>query len=273
VRSRRGEPVELFRGVRMLRAGNRSPMTLDGTRTFLLGNAGPVVIDPGPDDEAHLAALLRALQGRPAAILLTHTHGDHAGAAAALARATGAPIFLGRGAPRMPLPEGEVAHWLEHGEGIECEAGSLEAIATPGHAPEHFAFLLTADGTRHLFVGDLFLGVGDTTLVSQPHGSVSDYLRSLEVVSDLRPARMYPAHGPALRDPPGAIARYRAHRLERIEEVLQARRSEPDADEEVLVERIYGADLDPRLRRAAAGSVRAMMAYLDGRTEDAWRTH
>lgn len=272
MRRRPGEPVHALHGVRMIRAGNRSPMTLDGTRTFLLGDTRPLVIDPGPDDEAHLAAVLRVLPDRPEAILLTHAHGDHAGAALALARATGAPILMGRGAPRMPLAEGDVARWLEHGEKVPCEAGSLEAIATPGHAPEHFAFLLTADGARHLFAGDLFLGVGDTTLVSHPHGSVRDYLRSLEVVDGLRAARIHPAHGPSLRDPERAIARYRAHRLERIEQVRQARRSEPEADEEALVERIYGADLDARLRRAAVGSVRAMLDYLEMGTEDTWRT-
>ena len=106
------------------------------------------------------------------------------------------------------------------------------------------------------------LGVGDTTLVSHPHGSVADYLRSLEVVSGLRPTLIYPAHGPPLRRPERSISRYRAHRLERIEQVREALRNGAEAGEEELVARVYGPDLDPRLHRAALGSIRAILEFL-----------
>jgi glyoxylase-like metal-dependent hydrolase (beta-lactamase superfamily II) len=249
---------------RMLRANNRSPMTLDGTRTFLLGVERPLVIDPGPQDSGHLAALERVLGGtRPVAILLTHAHADHAGNALPLSIRTGAPIFMGRGAPRLPFPEASVARWLEDGELLECESGTLEVRATPGHAPEHIVLLYRHEGeVRALFAGDLFLGVGDTTLVSHPDGNVADYLRSLEVVSELRPSLIYPAHGPALRRPERTIARYRTHRMERIEQVREARRNDPRVAEEELVARVYGRELDPRLQRAALGSVRAILEFL-----------
>lgn len=253
----------------MLRAGNRSPMTLDGTRTFVLGSRRPLVIDPGPDDETHLEALVQMLGGvPPAAILLTHAHADHAGNAAALAARTGAPIRIGRGALRLPFPRERVDRWLQDGEVLESDGGPLEVHATPGHCPEHVAFLYRPDeASRALFAGDLFLGVGDTTLVSRPAGDVADYLRSLEVVTRLEPTVIYPAHGPALRQPERAISRYRAHRLERIEQVRRARRERPRATAADLLEAVYGSELDPRFRRAALGSIEAVLVYLGEEAE------
>ncbi len=248
----------------MVRANNRSPMTLDGTRTFILGVDRPLVIDPGPDEPGQLEAIERVLGGAaPAAILLTHGHADHSGNALPLSLRTGAPILMRRGAPRLPFPTERVSRWLDDAELLECEGGPLEVVATPGHAPEHVVFLHRHEqGVHALFAGDLFLGVGDTTLVSYPHGSVADYLRSLEVVSRLRASVVYPAHGPPLRRPERSIGRYRAHRIERIEQVRDALRVAPGADEEALVARVYGADLDPGLHRAALGSVRAILEYL-----------
>jgi glyoxylase-like metal-dependent hydrolase (beta-lactamase superfamily II) len=250
----------------MIRADNRSPMTLDGTRTYLLGSLRPLVIDPGPADETHLEAVQRLLDGAaPVAIVLTHGHSDHSGNAAALAAATGAPLRMGRGAPKLPFSPERVDGWLGDGDALECDAGVIEVHATPGHTPEHLAFSCRLeDGGRALFAGDLFLGVGDTTLVSHPHGSVRDYLQSLDAVAELRPTVVYPAHGPALRRPERAIGRYRQHRLERIEQVRAALVARPEIDPEGLVGLVYGPDLDPRLRGGALGSVRAILAYLSG---------
>jgi glyoxylase-like metal-dependent hydrolase (beta-lactamase superfamily II) len=228
---------------RHVRAANRSPMTLDGTRTFLVGSRRPVVIDPGPEDEIHLEAVVRALDGAaPRAILLTHAHSDHAGNAVALAERTGAPIWMGEGAIRLPFATARVDRWLRDGDRVECDGEALRVLATPGHTPEHLAFHWGAgDRGGTLFAGDLFLGAGDTTLVSHPEGSVADYLRSLEVVAELSPALVYPAHGPSLRRPEAALRRFREHRLRRID----------------------GDRLDPRLRGGARGSVRAILEYLE----------
>ena len=138
---------------RVLQAANPSPMTLDGTRTFIVGRERPVVIDPGPDAPRHLDAIERALGGAvPVAILLTHAHGDHADAAAPLAARTGAPVWRG-----------------SDGDEVNTDAGPLRAIATPGHTPEHLAFLWD----RQLFAGDAFMGGSDTTLVAPPEGTPS----------------------------------------------------------------------------------------------------
>lgn len=239
-------------------------MTLDGTRTFLVGSDRPFVIDPGPEDETHLMAVERALAGAaPRAILLTHGHSDHAGAAPALAERTGAPIWMGRGGMRIPFPPERVDRWLEGGEELECDAGRLRVHATPGHTRDHLAFLWeTGRGGGTLFAGDLFLGAGDTTLVSHPEGSVADYLRSLDAVAALRPALVHPAHGPALRRPEAAIRRFREHRMRRIEEVRVVAMKRPGATVDEMVEQVYGPELDPRLRGAARGSVEAILEYL-----------
>ena len=239
-------------------------MTLDGTRSFVIGRERCVVVDPGPADETHIEALVRTLEGvTPMAILLTHAHADHAAGAPMLAERTGAPIRLGRGAPRMPFDAAGTGRCLEDGELLETDSGPLQAIATPGHAREHFAFLLRSQAdVRAVFAGDLFLGVGDTTLVSAPNGNVADYLVSLAKIAALRPTWIFPAHGRALRDPESVLERYRRHRLERVAEVRRVLRERPDAGPEELMTMVYGGTLDPRLRRAAVGSVEAVLEYL-----------
>jgi glyoxylase-like metal-dependent hydrolase (beta-lactamase superfamily II) len=251
---------------RQVRAGNRSPMTLDGTRTFVIGARHPVVIDPGPRDETHLRAVEEVLEGAvPRAILLTHAHADHSGNAVALAERTGAPLCMGRGALRLPFESGRVDHWLSDGDRIESDRGALRVVETPGHTPEHLSFLWENGGAATLFAGDLFLGVGDTTLVSRPEGSVGEYLGSLDRVAVLRPSVIYPAHGPALRRPEAAIRRFREHRLARIEEVRGVLRRRGRLSAEEMVNRVYGAALDPRLRHSARGSIEAILDYLDRR--------
>lgn len=240
-------------------------MTLDGTRTFLVGTARPIVIDPGPDDETHLRAVERALDGAaPRLILVTHGHADHAGSAVALAERTGAPIWMGRGGMRATIPPERVGRWLEGGELLECDAGTVRVHATPGHTRDHLAFQwVGGEGGGSLFAGDLLLGAGDTTLVSHPEGDVAAYLHSLDRIAALGAGIVYPAHGPALRRPEAAIRRFREHRLRRIEEVRAEAARRPGATAEELVDPVYGAGLDPRLHGAARGSIEAILEYLE----------
>jgi glyoxylase-like metal-dependent hydrolase (beta-lactamase superfamily II) len=241
---------------RTLIAPNPSPMTLDGTRTYIVGRELPVVIDPGPLSESHLGAIVAALGGaRPAAILLTHAHSDHSDAAFPLAARTGAPVMMGRGA-LSPL-NGEVG-WLAEGDSIHSDAGTLAVVATPGHAPEHLSFHWP-DG-RALFVGDVFMGGADTTLVAPPEGDLGAYLDTLERVAHLAPGTLYPAHGPPLADT--AVERYRAHRMQRIEQVVSGLAARGPARPGELLDAVYGATLHPGLRAAAAGSLAAILQYL-----------
>lgn len=249
--------------MRWLLAANPTPMTLDGTRTFLIGRKRPVVIDPGPASARHLAAIVRELDGQaPIAILLTHAHADHAEGAEALAQATGAPVLAASGAG---YPPGLVTRWIAEGSEVETDSGSIRAIATPGHTPEHLAYLWSggpAPERGALFVGDLFLGVGDTTLVAPPEGELLAYLRSLDRVAILRPGTMHPSHGPMIADPLAAVNRYRAHRMERIAQVKAAVAANPRAPLAELVSLIYGPALNPALVGSAKGSVLAVLEYL-----------
>ena len=247
-------------------APNASAMTLDGTRTFIVGRSAPAVIDPGPDDPAHLDAILAALDGAaPVAILLTHSHADHAAAAPALARRTGAPVMMARGALREPFDPSLVSRWLADGAGVETDSGVLLTTEAPGHAPEHVVFHWTGEGAPGggaLFVGDTFMGVGDTTLVAPPEGDLAAYLRTLDRVEALGASVLHPAHGPAIPDAAAAVGRYRAHRMERVEQVVRGLRQAGPSRAGALVDTVYGAELDPRLRRAAEGSLMAILGYL-----------
>lgn len=252
--------------LRTLLAPNPSPMTLDGTRTFVVGERSPVVIDPGPALPAHLDALLAALGGRrPAAILLTHAHADHAEAAPLLAERTGAPVMMARGSARLPFDPARVARWLEGGETVESDAGALEAVPTPGHSPDHLSFLWKEPqrpGRTVLFVGDLLMGQGDTTLVAPPEGDLAAYLASLDRVAGRAPDRLLPAHGPEIADAAAALARYRAHREQRIAQVVEALGRTGPARPGELLDAVYGDALHPALRPAAEGSLLAILGYL-----------
>lgn len=244
-----GGPLE----PRVLKAGNRGPFTLDGTRSFLIGIKKVAVIDPGPDVEDHVRALSSALEDVPQIrILLTHGHGDHSGGAPALAEKLGASIQGPPSTPFSPLLEGEP---------IPTDQGEILPISTPGHTRDHLAFFWPEAGA--LFVGDLLLGRGNTTWLGEYPGCIADYLASLDRVEALGPRIIYPAHGAPLKNPTSALRRFRDHRLERLRTLAAIRAVAPDAPLEELVRKVYGRELPPRLVKAAHSSIQVMLHHLD----------
>ncbi|HWU01619.1 MAG TPA: MBL fold metallo-hydrolase [Novosphingobium sp.] len=259
-------------------APNPSPYTYTGTQTYVVGNAaGVVVLDPGPDEAAHLDALLAAIDGRAVlAIACTHTHRDHSPAAAPLAALTGAPV-----AGCAPLtmeddgPRADAAfdiHYapdrvLADGEAIEGPGFALRALATPGHTSNHLCFALEADGapTGALFTGDHVMG-WSTSVVAPPDGDMGDYMASLEKLYD-RPDRIYyPAHGEAITNPRQFVRGMIGHRRQRERQILKLLDEAGGARVAVadMVARMYRG-LDERLWGAAGRSVLAHLIDLQRR--------
>lgn len=250
--------------VRVL-ADNPSPMTLDGTNTYVLGAPGSgaaVLVDPGPDDPTHWQRVQDVLADRDASVdlvLVTHHHLDHAEAAQAWAGRLGARVAAA--SPAVAGPDGRV---LADDETVEVAGLTVTAIATPGHCADHLAFRLA---TGALLSGDHVLGRG-TSVVAHPDGDLSAYLASLRRTLELGPEVLYPGHGPALTEDPGAVlAFYRDHRGFRAAQILALLEGGP-ATPRALVEVIYAA-LDPVVWDAAEASTRAALAMLadDGEVE------
>jgi glyoxylase-like metal-dependent hydrolase (beta-lactamase superfamily II) len=236
--------------LREVLAPNASSLTLDGTRTYLVGRDRVVIIDPGADESAHLDAIARELGGGVAtAIVVTHAHPDHDAGADALAERFGAPV---RAARRRTLRDGDP---------LDSDAGPLTAVATPGHTPDHFALHWPQAGA--VFCGDLMLGGQDTALVASPEGRLGAYLASLERIRRLMPRVIHPAHGPSFDRPEAALAAYVRHRQHRLEQVMAAVRGGA-ADYEALLAVVYGPDLEPGLERAATRALKAYLEHLQG---------
>ena len=234
-------PAEVSRVV----APNPGPYTGPGTNTWIV-DAGPVavVIDPGPDDDAHLAALNRRLAGRTVGVVLvTHSHPDHL------------PL-----AERLAAPHhASVRRHPELADGDVVRAGNinLTALHTPGHSADHLCFLLAEDGA--VFTGDLILGQG-SSMVTYPEGDVAAYLRSLDRLAALGPRLLFPGHWDPVTDAMAKIAEYRTHRLEREAQVLDEVRRGPGTAGD-LTRRVYG-DLDDKLMSAAEMTMRAHLRKL-----------
>ncbi|MBE7219413.1 MAG: MBL fold metallo-hydrolase [Caulobacteraceae bacterium] len=254
-----GRAVEVAPSLRRVLADNPGPFTYLGTGTYIVGRGETAVIDPGPDDPAHLAAILRAVEGeRVAAILVTHTHADHSPLAAALAARTGAVVW------GLPNPGGSTEESgdsrfrpdVQPAEGarVHGPGWTLEALRTPGHASNHLAWAWPeADA---LFPGDLVMG-WSTSVVSPPDGDMDAYMASLDKLAARRASVLYPTHGPPITEPAPFLAALREHRLARERLVLAALEPRP-ASATMLTPRVY-AGVDARLRPAAA---RSLLAHL-----------
>lgn len=237
---------------------NPSPMTLEGTNTWVLRAPGAeecVVVDPGEDDAAHLERV--AAHGPVALVLITHRHHDHAGGAARFAGMTGAPVR----ALDASLVLGSEA--LGEGDVVAAAGVELRVVRTPGHTSDSVSFLLDGPGAAQaVLTGDTILGRG-TTVIDHPDGKLGPYLDSLRRIADLAPGTaVLPGHGPELPDAPAVAAAYLAHREQRLEQVRGALgRLGTGASARQVVELVY-ADVDESLWAAAEWSVEAQLAYL-----------
>jgi glyoxylase-like metal-dependent hydrolase (beta-lactamase superfamily II) len=262
-------------GVRRILVNNPGPFTFKGTLSYIVGRGKVAIIDPGPADAAHAAALLDAVRGETVThIIITHTHRDHSPGAAALKAATAAPTFgEGPHRPSRDLFIGETARLdaggdldfmpdrrIADGDVIEGDGFALEVIATPGHTANHMVFALK--GTDVLFSGDHVMG-WSTSIVAPPDGSMSDYMASLRRIAVRSETVYLPGHGDVIRNAPDFVARYIAHRRGREASILH-RLGKGETDIPTLVRAIY-IGLNPALAGAAALSTLAHLEDLTAR--------
>ena len=264
-----GKTVELSPLIRRVTCNNPGPFTFKGTNTFIVGRGSVAIIDPGPDDEAHLAALLNAARGESVShILITHTHMDHSPLAAKLKAATGAKTCAAT-SPAKPFVDSglrldasidrdfmpDVS--LSDGDTVEGHGWALEAVFTPGHMSNHMSFCLREE--KALFAGDHVMS-WSTTVVAPPEGHMGDYMASLRKLLKRDDAIHHSAHGPESRKPLSLVRAILAHRKMR-EEAIYNRVKEGDGTIGKIVANIYAA-VDPRLHAAAGLSTLAHLEHL-----------
>lgn len=251
-------------------APNASPYTYTGTQTHIVGTNDLAVIDPGPADPAHHAALLEVIAGRPVtAIVITHHHRDHSPGAVRLRAETGAPIVgaapfaLTDDGPRADAafdPDYAPDRVVADGESVSGDGWTLRAIATPGHTKNHLAFALPE--TSALFSGDHVMG-WSTSVVSPPDGDMTDYMASLEKLLGREDRVFYPGHGLEIERPGRLVRGLLGHRKQREGQIVRLLTETPRAIP-ALVEKMY-VGLDPRLFPAAERSVLAHLIDLGRR--------
>lgn len=265
-----GVAVPLGPLVTRVLAGNASPYTHTGTQTHLVGREALAIVDPGPDEPAHLAALQRVIAGRPvAAIFVTHTHRDHSPLGRRLRDLTGAPVI---GCAPLTMddagPRADAAfdtdyapdRVLADGERVEGEGWTIEAVATPGHTSNHMAFALRQASA--LFSGDHVMG-WSTSIVSPPDGDMGDYMASLDKLLGRNETVYYPGHGEAVDNPQRLVRGMLGHRKQREGQIVRLLARGTHAVE-AMVDAMY-VGLDPRLKPAAARSVLAHLIELQKR--------
>ena len=260
--------------LRLVRASNPGPMTLDGTNTWLVGSpdTGPVVVvDPGPLVPAHLDAVVAAAPGGISTVLLTHRHLDHAESATTLAAREGCGVRAAD--PALRLGPGGLAD----GDELAVAGATLTVVNTPGHTSDSVSLAVAGeDGVVRLLTGDMVLGRG-TTVITSPDGDLAAYLESLArlraLVTERGVVEILPGHGPVVADPAGWLRYYHEHRIERLDQVRSALAAGARTPSEVAA--VVYADVDRRLWPAAEQSVRAQLDYLDAqqRSEDSGDPH
>lgn len=270
-----GSAVEVAADVRRVTVNNPSPFTFHGTNTYIVGKDTLAVIDPGPDDDDHLDALVAAIAGRPVShIFVSHTHRDHSPLAGRLKEITGGQTCAeGPHRSARPLAIGETNPLdasadiefhpdirLSDGQSVQGDGWKIEAIETPGHTANHLAFALA--GTGIVFSADHVMGWA-TSIVAPPDGAMADYINSLDKLLARDDQLYLPGHGGRLREPAKYVRGLRAHRKMRERAILERIRT-GDRTIASMVRAIY-RDTDPRLHGAAGLSVLAHLEDLVSR--------
>lgn len=267
-----GQCLSLAPQIQRVTANNPGMMTFEGTNSYIIGDKYVCIVDPGPADDAHFAALLRALQGRTLThIIVSHTHRDHCGLAKQLKQATGAAL-VAEGPHRLsrPLHEGEADAFgessdrtfvpdisLRDGEMLRGDGWALETVLTPGHAANHAAFAL--EGTGVLLSADHVMA-WSTTVVAPPDGSMRHYMASLDRLLARQDTVYLPGHGGAVMEPAAYVAGLKNHRLKRETSIISSIQA-GDRTVDAVVATLYRG-LDPKLHRAASLSVLAHLEDL-----------
>jgi glyoxylase-like metal-dependent hydrolase (beta-lactamase superfamily II) len=252
-------------------APNPSAFTYTGTQSYIVGQSDLAIVDPGPDNPEHIAAILRAVGGRPvSAILCTHTHRDHSPAARPLAEATGAvvigcaPLVLRDDGPRADAafdPSYAPDTVMANGDVLTGADWTIRAIATPGHTSNHLCYALDEDGA--LFTGDHVMG-WSTTVVSPPDGDMADYMRSLQLLMEREDRIFFPAHGDAVDRPRRLVRGMIGHRRMREGQILRFIGKNGASPIPAMVAEMYRG-IDPGLHGAAGRSVQAHLFDLEDR--------
>ena len=263
-----GTAVQVSPLVRRVLVNNPSPYTFKGTSTFIVGSGQVAVIDPGPDDAVHLAALLDAVRGETVThILVTHSHADHSPLARRLKAVTGAKT-LAYGTVEAPSSSGlrldaSIDHdfapdmTLAEGDVVNGPSWTLEALFTPGHMSNHMCFALQEE--QALVAGDHVMA-WETSVIAPPDGDMGQYFASLRKLLERDDHVYHPGHGPSKRDPLPLVRSYLAHRRMR-EEAIRARVAQGARSVGEIVASVY-ADVDPKLHAAAALSTTAHLDHL-----------
>jgi glyoxylase-like metal-dependent hydrolase (beta-lactamase superfamily II) len=267
----RRELTRLSPLVRRLVAPNASPFTFNGTCTYIVGEGAVAIVDPGPEDDSHLSALLAAVEGKKVeTILITHTHRDHSPGARRLAAATGARVV--GAAPFAATGDGaeglDSAHdrdyspdaILADGERLRGVGFSIEAVATPGHCSNHLCLALVEENA--LFSGDHVMA-WSTSVVAPPDGSMRAYMASLDKLRGRTEAIYWPGHGGPVVEPQSYLRALIIHRRQREASILAALSDGPQTIP-ALVAKVY-AGISPSLVRAAGLSTQAHLEDLGER--------
>jgi len=261
-----GEPRHVTPLIRRVVAKNPGPFTFHGTGTYILGKGKVAIVDPGPDDPAHVQAVLNAVRNETVThILITHTHIDHSPATGAIKQATGATTY-GFG-PHPTRPDGGAEESGDHefrpdvvtkdGDVISGQGWTVDALHTPGHISNHLCFGVREEKT--LFSGDHVMG-WSTSVISPPDGDMKSYMNSLRKLLPRDDQLFIPTHGAEIRDPQNFVKAYMTHREDRERQILTCLREGIDTIP-AMVKKMYAA-VDPRLHPAAARSVLAHIIHM-----------